>query len=295
MALARANRVTVSMICWNTGMNSRVVIVFLLFGLLAFGLRYAPVVSAQGVQFNIARTITIEDMDAIDGDIVSLSLKKETLIRSTKAFDERMYGVLARDPVMVYRTLTTLPVAKQGEVNMNVTTLGGPIEVGDYVTSSPIAGKGQHAEGLAGYMVGVAMQNFDGKGASQSADFQGKKYPMGKIKVNVGIGPASPVITKASGGILGTLKQLATAIMFNISASKQAERIVRYILAVLIAIVIIYVSYKTFGANVTKGMEAIGRNPLAKGSIQAMITMNIILLVISVIAGVALSLIVISL
>jgi hypothetical protein len=42
-------------------------------------------------------------------------------------------------------------------------------------------------------------------------------------------------------------------------------------------------------------MEAIGRNPLAKGSIQAMITMNIILLVISVIAGVALSLIVISL
>lgn len=250
---------------------------------------------AQGVQFNIARTITIEDKDAINGDIVSLSLKKETLIRSTKSFDERMYGVLARDPVMVYRTLTTLPVAKQGEVLMNVTTLGGPIEVGDYVTSSPIAGKGQHAEGLAGYMVGVAMGNFDGKGATASADYQGKKYPMGMVKVNVGIGPASPIITKATGGILGTLKQLATAIVFNISTSKQAERIIRYILAVLIAVIIIYVSYKTFGANITKGMEAIGRNPLAKGSIQAMITMNIILLVISVLAGVALSLIVISL
>jgi hypothetical protein len=256
---------------------------------------FAIPANAQGVQFNIARTITIEDKDAVNGDIVSLSLKKETLIRSTKSFDERMYGVLARDPVMVYRTLSTLPVAKQGEVLMNVTTLGGPIEVGDYVTSSPIAGKGQHAEGLAGYMVGVAMGNFDGKGATASADYQGKKYPMGMVKVNVGIGPASPIITKASGGILGTLKQLATAIVFNISTSKQAERIIRYILAVLIAVIIIYVSYRTFGANITKGMEAIGRNPLAKGSIQAMITMNIILLVISVLAGVALSLIIISL
>ncbi len=253
------------------------------------------IVHAQGVQFNIARTITIEDKAAIDGDIVSLSPKVESLVRSTKSFDERMYGVLNVEPMMVYRTLTTLPVAKQGEVMMNVTTLGGAITVGDYVTSSEISGKGQKAEGLAGYMVGVAMGNFDGKGATASADFKGKKYPMGRVKVNVGIGPASPVITKAAGGILGTLRQLATAIMFNISASKQAERIVRYILAVLIAVIIIYVSYKTFGANVTKGMEAIGRNPLAKGSIQAMITMNIILLVISVIAGVALSMIVISL
>lgn len=252
-------------------------------------------VFAQGVQFNIARTIPIEDKAAIDGDIVSLSPKVESLIRSTKSFDERMYGVLNVDPMMVYRTLKSLPVAKQGEVMMNVTTLGGAITVGDYVTSSEIAGKGQRAEGLAGYMVGVAMGNFDGKNASQSADFKGKKYPMGRVKVNVGIGPASPVITKAAGGILGTLRQLATAIMFNIAASKQAERIIRYILAILIAVIIIYVSYKTFGANVTKGMEAIGRNPLAKGSIQAMITMNIILLVISVIAGVALSLVVISL
>lgn len=252
-------------------------------------------VFAQNVQFNIARTLTIEDAEAGDGDIMSLTDKRETLTRSTKAFDERMYGVLVADPVMVYRTLSTLPVARQGDAIMNVTTMGGPIAVGDYVTSSPIPGKGQKAEGLAGYMVGVALSSFDGQGASASADYNGKQYAIGKVKVNVGIGPASPVLTKAAGGIFGTLKQLATAIMFNISSSKQAERIIRYILAVLIAIIIIYVSYKTFGNNITKGMEAIGRNPLAKGSIQAMITLNIILLAISCIAGVALSLIVISL
>jgi hypothetical protein len=144
-------------------------------------------------------------------------------------------------------------------------------------------------------MLGVALSSFDGKGATQSATYQGKTYALGRVSASIGIGPASPVITKAAGGIFGTLKQIATAIMFNISSSKQAERIIRYILAVLIAVIVIYVSYRTFGANVTKGMEAIGRNPLAKSSIQAMITLNVVLLAISCIAGVVLSLVVISL
>lgn len=256
---------------------------------------FVPVVMAQNLQFNIARTIFIEDKNAVDGDLVSLSTKQESLLRSAKTSDERMFGVLVANPVMVYRTLSTLPVARDGDAMVNVTTLGGAIAVGDYITSSGIAGKGQKAEGIAGYMIGIALNSFDGKGAKTSADFQGKKYPMGRIKVSIGIGPASPVVTKAAGGILGTLKQIATAVVFNISTSKQSERIIRYILAVLIAIVIFYISYRTFGSNVTKGIEAIGRNPLAKGSIQAMITLNIILLVISCLSGVALALVIISL
>lgn len=252
-------------------------------------------VMAQNLQFNIARTIYIEDKNAADGDIVSLSTKQESLLRSKKTSDERMYGVLEADPVMVYRTLATMPVARDGDAMINVSTFGGPILVGDYITSSPIAGKGAKAEGIAGYMIGVSLNNFDGKGATASADFQGKKYPIGRIKVSIGIGPASPVVTKAAGGILGTLKQLATPILFNISESKSSQQIIRYILAALIAIVIFYISYRTFGANVTKGIEAIGRNPLAKASIQAMITLNIILLIVSCLAGVALSLVIISL
>jgi hypothetical protein len=268
--------------------------VFFVLLFLQISLRVHPVF-AQVWQFNIARTISIGDPNAVDGDIVSLGTKNETLIRATKAFDTRMYGVLVADPVMVYRTLPTLPVTRNGDAMVNVTMLGGAIDVGDFVTSSPIAGTGQKAEGLAGYMLGVALTTFDGKGASASAEYQGKKYAIGKIKVSIGIGPASPVMSKAAGGIMGTLKQLATAIVFNISNSKQAERIIRYILAILIAIVIFYISYRTFGRNITMGIEAIGRNPLAKNSIQAMITLNIILLAISCIAGAALALVIISL
>ncbi|HUD19767.1 MAG TPA: hypothetical protein VMR81_04965 [Patescibacteria group bacterium] len=255
----------------------------------------ASPVFAQGLQFNLARTLAISDKNAGDGDIVSLSNTAETLSLSTKSYDERMYGVLVADPVMVYRTSANIPVSRQGDAIVNVSMMGGAIGVGDYITSSEIPGKGQKAEGIAGYMLGVALSSFDGKGATQSATYQGKTYALGRVSASIGIGPASPVITKAAGGIFGTLKQIATAIMFNISSSKQAERIIRYILAVLIAVIVIYVSYRTFGANVTKGMEAIGRNPLAKSSIQAMITLNVVLLAISCIAGVVLSLVVISL
>ena len=271
--------------------------VFIIFLLLQGFVRSAPVFAQNlpNLQFNIARTLVIDDKSAVDGDIMSLSIGKESLVRSAKDSDERMFGVLVADPVMVYRTLPTLPVARDGEAMVNVTTLGGAIEVGDYVTSSPIAGKGQKGQGVAGYMVGVALGNFDGKNVTTSLTYQGKKYPFGQVQINVGIGPASPVLTKAAGGLLGTLKQLSTAIIYNISTSQQAERVIRYILAVLIAIVIFYISYRTFGTNVTKGIEAIGRNPLAKGTIQAMITLNIILLIISCLSGVALALVIISL
>lgn len=264
---------------------------------LTFSPWFRPVMAQtpQGIQFNIARTLNINDKAAVDGDIMSISKTADTLTRSAVTSDQHMFGVLISNPLMVYRTLPTIPVAKDGEAIVNVTTLGGPIAVGDYVTSSPIAGKGQAAQGVAGYMVGAALEAFNGKGATQSVTYQGKKYQLGRIRVTIGIGPASPIITKAAGGFLGTMKQLATAILYNISTSQQTERLVRYILAVIIAVVIFYISYRTFGTNVTKGMEAIGRNPLAKGSIQAMLTLNIILLLISCLAGVALALVIISL
>ena len=113
--------------------------------------------------------------------------------------------------------------------------------------------------------------------------------------MSVGIGPASPVLMKTASGLLGSLQQLAGSGLFKINVDKQAEKVVRYVLAILISIIIISVNYRLFGHNVTTGIEAMGRNPLAKQSIQAMIVFNIILLALSCIAGVILSLVIISL
>lgn len=249
---------------------------------------------SENPQFNIAHTLAISDPEAVDGDIVSLGTEEQTLVRSTKSYDERIYGALVENPVMVYRTLDTLPVTRSGDVYINVTTIGGPITVGDYITSSPIPGKGQKASELNGYMVGVALTVFDGSDGVP-LDHDGKSYSSGKVKVTVGIGPASPVVVKAAGGVLGTLRQIVTAILYNISVSRDLEKIIRYIIAALVATVIVYTGYRAFGVNITRGIEAIGRNPLAKVTIQSMIIVNVIMLLLVSLGGILLSLAIVSL
>jgi hypothetical protein len=178
---------------------------------------------------------------------------------------------------------------------VNVTTAGGPIAIGDYITSSTLPGKGEKAPEASGYMLGAALATFDGKEGGTPVTVDGKPYQQGKVLVAIGIGPASPILFKAGGGIMGTIKQITNAIMYNIKSSKSFERITRIILAALVALLVIYVSFRTFGKNVTKGIEAIGRNPLAKNSIQAMIIMNVILILVVSIGGIILALVIVSL
>jgi len=250
-------------------------------------------VFAQAPLFNIATTFEIADQSAVDGDIMSITEDKSALVRTDKTGDDKMYGVLVADPQMVYRTRETIPLARSGTAKVNVTTMGGDIKVGDYITSSTIPGKGQKARELSGYMIGVALANFS-KENGTPADNAEAVY-QGKVLVAVGIGPASPILIRATGGLLGTIRQIVNAIFYNIGASKQIERLIRLILAAILVLMVIYISYRTFGKNITTGMEAIGRNPLAKNSIQAMITLNIVLIFVISLGGVILALVIISL
>jgi len=265
--------------------------------LLFFGFVFPMHVRAQSEDiktYNIAQTLIIDDADAVDGDIMTLTDKDETITRSTIAYDERMHGVLVATPVMVYRTSDAIPVTRSGNVFVNVTTLNGPITPGDYITSSEIAGKGMKATELTGYMVGVALTSFDGTGG-QNITHNSQQISQGRVKVAVGIGPASPAIIRATGGIMGTLRQIITAFIYNIRTSKQFERLIRYIIAALVAIATIYINFRSFGRNVTKGIEAIGRNPLAKVPIQSMIVVNVALIGLVSIGGIMLALAILSL
>jgi hypothetical protein len=266
--------------------------VFLIFILGIFFLTLKPV-QAQIPEFNIATTLVIDDKAAVDGDIMALSTDKSTLTRSATIGDSKMYGVLVQNPKMVYRTIDTIPLARSGTAFVNVTTTGGNIKVGDYITSSQVAGKGMKASDANGYMIGVALDNFDGTGGT-NAD-TGGNIKQGRILVAIGIGPASPVLSKSGGGVFGTLKQVVNSIWYNISQSKQVERLIRFLLAIILVLLVIYISYRTFGKNVTKGIEAIGRNPLAKTSIQAVIIMNIVLIFLVSLGGIILALLIISL
>lgn len=265
-----------------------------IFLLLVLAAIIPQAVCADAPVFNIAVTFEVVDKEAVDGDIMSLSADKSTLERSRETGDARLYGVLVEKPEIVYRTRPDIPIARSGTAMVNITNFGGPILVGDFITSSPIAGKGAKASQLTGYMIGVALENFDGTGGT---DIQGPNGSVksGRINVAIGIGPASPVLIRAGGGALGFFRQVVNAVWYNISTSRTVERLIRFLLAAILVLLVIYISYRTFGRNITKGIEAIGRNPLAKSSIQAMIILNVALIFIVSLGGVVLALVIISL
>ncbi|OGG03430.1 hypothetical protein A2W14_05320 [Candidatus Gottesmanbacteria bacterium RBG_16_37_8] len=248
---------------------------------------------AQFRTLNIAVTHPISD-EAKPGDIVSLTGKDGLLEPSVVVYDQKMFGAVVDSPAFVIRTLNTYPVARSGVAYINVTTLGGPIEIGDFITSSPIKGHAQKADNLGGYMLGIALSKFTEKDG-QPFDYQKQKIAKGQIKVEVGIGPASPTLQKAAGGLFGTFKQLLSALIYNIKTSKQAEKIIRYIIAALVAVIVVWINFNAFGKNITKGIEAIGRNPLAKMSIESMIIVNVVLIALVSIGGIILSLAILSL
>lgn len=251
----------------------------------------AFIAQAQVPGVNVARTLGISDESAIAGDVVSLTGQSENLELSKVLGDSKMYGVLQADPIVVYRTNDNIPVVTTGEVLVNVTTIAGPILVGDFVTSSKIPGKGQRTEqNMRGYMLGHALSSL-GEQDGEPFDFEGKSYRQGQVKVLLNIRPVS----FTGGSILQTLQSAQAASVDVIRDQQSRDRYIRYIIALLIVIFTVYFSYRTFGRNVTKGIEGIGRNPLAKVSIQSMIVLNMVLIGIVCLGGMFLALLVISL
>lgn len=266
--------------------------------LLSAFLLNPPKIFADISEMSIATVNPVEDEKAIGGDIVSLGGKNGILTLTKVEYDENMYGVIVDYPQILLKTQESgKPVVRNGEVFVNVTTLSGPVEIGDYITSSQIPGKGQKAQSFtSGYMLGKAVSAFNPTPAeAEEIEFGKKKVFLGRVKVAVGIGPASPVIIKASGGLFGTLKQLSASFLFNLTSTRFTEKLARYIVASIVALTTIFISLHTFGRAVTKGIESIGRNPLAKISIQTMIVLNVILIAVVSLGGIALALAILSL
>ncbi len=270
-------------------------IIFLFLFFLFFSL-FLPLqsVSAQGLDFGVATTYKIDEGDLENGDILSISPGKNILERSKTSYDENMFGVYVVNQKIVYRTPgSEFPVLRSGESQANVTTFNGPIKKGDYITSSEIKGKGQKATLLTGFVLGVSLTDFDGK-SGKEITYEGKKYRQGTILLAVGIGPASPVSLKTGGGLFGVASAMLSNLAFNFQTTKDFNKIMRYVIAALVSISAIFINFHTFGKNVTHGIEAIGRNPLAKLSIQSMIIINVVLIGILSLAAIILSIAIVS-
>ncbi|MBI2018932.1 hypothetical protein HYS96_04495 [Candidatus Daviesbacteria bacterium] len=248
---------------------------------------YSYAQQSQGIE--LTSLYQIADADALEGDIVVAGEKG--LVRSNIGFDPKMFGVIQEQPLLVYRTETEgKPVARSGIAQVNVTTLNGPIKYGDYITSSQIPGKGQKAS-ESGYVAGIALASFDGTG-SQEIDGPRGKVALGKISVAVRIEYAELTNPRVAGRIFGFV---GTAFLENISDPKQFGNVVRFIAAGLVLLLSFTFAFLIFARSIPKSIEAIGRNPLAKSTIQLSMLINIILLVITGIIGIVASILIIKL
>ncbi len=230
---------------------------------------------------NLSFTFVVNDDAAVDGDI--LASTENGLARATTSSGNQLFGVLQLNPLILLSTSSdnTKPVATSGTPIVNVTTLGGPIKQGDYISPSTIAGKGQKSVG-DGYVLGVAQADFDGSGADTTT-VDGQQIAAGQIPVAIKIDYSGS--SDVGQGVNGVLTSLSSAFLNNLQDPEGFFEGMRYLIAGLIMFVSFVFGFFTFSRSIPKAVEAIGRNPLAKNSIYFSIMMNIVFTTVTIGVG----------
>jgi hypothetical protein len=234
---------------------------------------FSGVILAQELPL-IARNLEVADPDARVGDIVSQT--KEGLVRTSAPYDENIIGVVAEDPIMVFgkETTTTLKIISFGETLTKVSNISGEIKKGDFITSSDKPGIGQKVT-ESGFVVGQAMQDFNQEEGLMLIFVQPQKI----------IFPSQP----SPSGIIAQILQFLPEFMIP----ETIPEVLRYIFALLVGGGSFIIGFFSFIKALKEGLTAIGRNPLAKRSIQTAMILNLIGIFILTLAGLALAIFVI--
>ena len=131
------------------------------------GITAAGPLVTQDNAADLAEDFNVLD-DAAAGDLVSAAGGPD-VIKSSGPYEANILGVIASDPAITLRLYSSdgvallanpKPVALAGRVPVNVTNENGPIQVGDYITSSSTPGHGMKAT-EAGPVIGMALENLD--------------------------------------------------------------------------------------------------------------------------------------
>jgi hypothetical protein len=157
-------------------------------------------------------------------------------------------------------------VVTSGTANVLVSTAGGDIKVGDYITISPIAGVGQKVGDSNTRVVGTAQTDFNGSGdgvTKRTIDDGNSKreVAIGQIPVVIAVSSYTSTDGKQPYAIPNWLQSLS-----NTLAGKAVSPI-RIIIAGLILIVALISITVLLYSAVRNSIISIGRNPLSRSSV----------------------------
>jgi len=228
-------------------------------------------VQAQTLSNGTAIGIQISDKVA-NGDIITSTTNGYK--RATSPYDPQIFGVVSLNPAVYLKDTTSkndVPVISSGEVLIRVSSQNGSIAAGDFVTSSTNPGIGEKATDN-GYVVGRALQGYSNNNPQK----------VGLILVTL-----QPHYAQITNNLIHTIFSTFT---FGFSeATNSPLGIIRYFVAGVITLCSFFFGFRFFARASNRGVEAIGRNPLAKQAILFSVFVNTIITISIMFFGVAIS------
>lgn len=204
------------------------------------------------------------------------------VVRAREPYHSNIIGVVAADPPIVFykRTADSVAVVTEGTAQVFVNTTNGPIASGDYITTSDVPGQGQKADSF-GPILGRARESLE----------------TGEGEIEVELNPrqfaAQTTETTEKKEKEGVVATVWSNVLEGLRDASDFPELLRYLFALLIGVSSFVLGFVYFGRALRGGMEAIGRNPLAKASIRVALVMNLIGIIILTLAGMGLSLVLI--
>lgn len=231
-------------------------------------------VSAQVDSLGIAIPI-VPTEEVQSGDVICSLEGGLALCR--QGYDPSIYGVIVESPPISLESsdLPGSPLALQsGDVIVRVNTSNGPISAGDLVTTSENPGIAMKAS-VNGFVLGIALEDYQVEDPTA----------VGEILVSLNVHPASSFVGSRSNLVANIRQALSAPVVSPLDS-------LRYLLAFIVAIISFALGFIYFGRVVRTGVEAIGRNPLASRMIQTTVIVNILITIVIVITGLAVSLLI---
>ena len=213
------------------------------------------------------------DTALANGTIVQLGSSENDRVQpATKSNSQNMFGVTVdRSKLLITSSAgndkNQAYVAVTGTYNVLVSTEGGPIKSGDYITISSVDGIGMKADTEVSTVLGRTAGNFDGKGAVLGQEkvhdqTSGKDQivQIASIPVSIKI-EHNPLTKSTKADVPDFLERLGQQI-----AEKKVSPIRIYLsmaitaISLITAIIVLY-------AGVRNSVISIGRNPMSKKSV----------------------------
>lgn len=233
----------------------------IIFPLFILGMLFSAPIYAQSTSAGTAVSIPIIDKDVKDGSIIVSSPEGYKL--TTTAYYSNIYGVYDETPSIFLQNTNdkeAKPVIASGKANVLVSSINGDIKKNDFITTSSIAGVGQKAT-RNGMILGTALQDYSNS----------DKKAVGKILVAVNP-HFNAAFAENKTNVLEVLRNQDPRAITQLTS-------LRYLLAAGIVLLAFGIGFVYFGRVTAKGVEALGRNPLASRTIQVNLVLNLLLMI----------------